>query len=485
MNRRMVFSTVGKILELEAALFLLPISVSLIYHEYSVLLTFIYSAIGSLILGFLISKISNPSNTVIYPKEGFLIVALSWVMMSAVGAVPFVLSGEIPNYIDAFFETVSGFTTTGASVVNDVEAMSHGVLFWRSFTHWIGGMGVLVFIMAIASNITDRSIHIMRAEMPGPIVGKLVPKAKDTAKILYIIYVVMTMVEIILLCAGGMPCFDSIVHSFGTAGTGGFGIKADSIGGYSAYCQWVITIFMVLFGVNFNLYYLILVRKFKSVLKSTELWVYLGIICGSIVVISINVFAQFGGLPIGEVIRHSSFQVASIVTTTGFATTDFNQWPVVSKTLLLVLMLIGSCAGSTAGGLKVSRFVILCKSAKREIKHLIHPNSINFVRYEGKVLDTPTLHGVNTYFILYILCLFGTFILISFDKTGFDIEANFSAAASCFNNIGPGLSFVGPTSNYSQYSAVSKIVLSVAMLLGRLEIYPLLIALVPSNWKKR
>lgn len=481
MNRRMVIYTIGQLIGVEAAVMMLPLCVSLIYGEgsWKAFLITIGIAIVLSALGLLLSR---PKNHVIYAKEGFATVALAWIIMSGIGALPFVISGEIPNYIDAFFETVSGFTTTGSSIVRDVEALSHGILFWRSFTHWLGGMGVLVFVMAILPSSSDRSIHLMRAEVPGPVVGKLVPKIKETAKILYLIYMVMTFIEVILLLCGGMPLFDSLVHSFGTAGTGGFGIKADSIGGYSSYCQWVITIFMLLFGINFNLFYLCLIRRFKSVLKSEELWAYLGIVLAAATIITVNIMPIYNSL--SRSIRLSVFQVASIITTTGYATADFNTWPVLSKGILLILMFFGACAGSTGGGFKISRVVLLLKAVKREFHRLIHPRSRTTIKFEGKNVDEGTISGVECYLALYVICFVSIFLILCFEKN-FDIETNFSAAASCFNNIGPGLGSVGPVLNFADYSAVSKIVLSIAMLLGRLELFPLIITLAPSTWTKK
>lgn len=481
MNRRMVIYTIGQLIGVEAAVMMLPLCVSLIYGEgsWKAFLITIGIAIVLSALGLLLSR---PKSHVIYAKEGFATVALAWIIMSGIGAFPFVISGEIPNYIDAFFETVSGFTTTGSSIVRDVEALSHGILFWRSFTHWLGGMGVLVFVMAILPSSSDRSIHLMRAEVPGPVVGKLVPKIKETAKILYLIYMVMTFIEVIFLLCGGMPLFDSLVHSFGTAGTGGFGIKADSIGGYSSYCQWVITIFMLLFGINFNLFYLCLIRRFKSVLKSEELWAYLGFVLAAATIITVNIMPIYNSL--SQSIRLSVFQVASIITTTGYATADFNTWPVLSKGILLILMFFGACAGSTGGGFKISRVVLLLKAVKREFHRLIHPRSRTTIKFEGKNVDEGTISGVECYLALYVICFVSIFLILCFEKN-FDIETNFSAAASCFNNIGPGLGSVGPVLNFADYSAVSKIVLSVAMLLGRLELFPLIITLAPSTWTKK
>ena len=377
MNRKKIFNTIGLMLRIEALLLLPSIVCAVIYRE-SCFTALLITALIALAAGTLLKAVTHQKSDVIYAREGFVTVALAWVCLSALGALPFVLAGEIPSYVDAFFETVSGFTTTGASILTDVESMSHGLLFWRSFTHWVGGMGILVFMMAIVPGTNDRSIHIMRAEMPGPIVGKLVPRARDTAKILYIIYIVMTFVQVILLLLGGMNLFESLVHAFGTAGTGGFGIKANSIGGYSPYLQWVITVFMFLFGVNFNVYYLLLTRKFRAAAQSGEFYYYLGIVLASIGVITLNIrplYATFS-----ETLRHSAFQVSSIITTTGYCTVDFDLWPQLSKSLLLVLMLLGACAGSTGGGLKVSRMVMLFKMTGRELKHLLHPRSINSVK---------------------------------------------------------------------------------------------------------
>ncbi len=464
-----------------SAMLILPIIVAIIYRE-TALWHFVTVATISLCVGSLMTVFFRTENQVIYAKEGFAITALSWLVLSAMGALPFYLTGEIPSYVDALFETVSGFTTTGASIVTEVEAMSRSCLFWRSFTHWVGGMGVLVFVMAIIPNLSDRSIHLMRAEMPGPIVGKLVPRAKDTAKILYIIYIGITALEVIFLLLGGMSPFDSVVHSFGTAGTGGFGIKADSIGGYSPYIQWVIAIFMLLFGVNFNLYYLILIGKIRSVIKSSELWVYVAIVAMSVSAITANIFKMCSGF--GEALRLAAFQVSSIMTTTGFSTTDFNLWPTLSKAILFILMFIGGCAGSTAGGLKVSRVIILGKAIAKEIRHMLRPRSVNTVKFEGKQVEDSTLRNCTTYFALYTLCYIGVFLVLCAVES-FDFETNFTAVSACFNNIGPGFGAVGPASSFDGYSDLSTIVLAFAMLLGRLEIFPLIITLSPSTWTKK
>lgn len=479
MNRRMVLSTIGKILKIESILLLLPLIVSVIYKENSIFSFLITSAV-TFILGTLATLIAKPRTDVIYAREGFIIVSLAWLFMSLFGALPFVISGEIPSFVDAFFETISGFTTTGASILNNVEALGKATLFWRSFTHWIGGMGVLVFLMAFSKSLSGRSIHIMRAEVPGPVVGKIVPRVKDTAKILYFIYIALTFIQIIVLWCGEMNLYESIVHSFATAGTGGFGIKGDSVGGYSVYSQWVIAIFMLLFGVNFNLYYLALVKKIKTAIKSTELWVYIGIIVISSIVISLNIYSSFDS--VSETIRTAFFQTSSIITTTGFSTVDFNLWPGMAKAVIVVLMFIGASAGSTGGGLKVSRVMILVKTIKREIKKLLHPRSVSSVSFEGKPLDETTINGVATYFVFYVMCIIFAFMLISFEPFGF--ECNFIAAVSCFNNIGPSFGIAGPAGSFAEYCDFSKIILSFAMLFGRLEIFPMFITILPSTWKR-
>ncbi len=480
MNRSLILSITGRLIRVEALLLLLPLVVSALYREKCFWSFLIVTALAGLIGQALVSLFKSKNRT-IYAREGFVIVALSWITFSAIGALPFVLSGEIPSYTDAFFETVSGFTTTGASILTNIEAMSHGLLFWRSFTHWIGGMGILVLIVALLPGVSDRSIHILKAEMPGPIMGKLVPRIKDTAKILYLIYIALTVLQISLLLAGKMPLFDALVHTFGTAGTGGFGIKADSISSYSPYIQWVITAFMLMFGINFNLYFLLLRRNWRDVLHSSELWVYLGIVAVSVGVITYNIRGYFSSA--ADTVRHSAFQVSSIISTTGFVTTNYDLWPSLSKAILLTLMFIGACAGSTAGGLKISRVIILFRSIKNELGKLLHPRSIGSVKFEGKSLDTTTLSNVRNYFALYMFCFFAAFLLISFEPMG--METNFSAVAACFNNVGPGFALVGPASNFSAYSDFSKWVLSFAMLLGRLEIFPLLLALAPSSWRKK
>ena len=483
MNIKMIFNTLGRTACAEAVLMLLPLTVCFIYGE-GTWFGFAVTAAISLLLGLLLCFCFRTKNSVIYAKEGFAIVALVWVVMSLLGALPFTINKEIPNYIDAIFETVSGFTTTGASILTDIEAMSHGGLFWRSFTHWVGGMGVLVFITAISPGASDRSAHILKAEMPGPIFGKLVPRLRDTAKILYLIYIALTLLEVVLLKVFGMNWFESLVHSFGTAGTGGFGVKSSSIGGYNPACQWIIAVFMLIFGVNFNLYYLMIIRRFKSALSSSELRVYFLIVALSTVIISFNVYSVVSdaGGSVGDTVRHSFFQVSSIITTTGFSSTDFNLWPELSKAILVVLMLIGGCAGSTAGGIKVSRVVILVKMIGKEFRRMLHPRSVSSVKFEGKRLDDTTLNNVGVYLAVYSACMLATFLVISLEPFG--LESNLTATVACFNNVGPGLATVGPMGSYADYTSISKLVLSFAMLLGRLEIFPLLLALSPSTWRR-
>ena len=480
MNKSMVFKITGIILQIQALLLLLPAVVSLIYKE-SCVWSYLICAALSAALGTLLRLIFKPKNTLIYAREGLVIVAMCWLFMSLIGCLPFIISREIPNFFDAFFETVSGFTTTGASILKNVETLSHGNLFWRSFTHWIGGMGVIVFVTAVIPNMSDRSIHIIRAEMPGPIVGKLVPKVRGTSRVLYLIYIVLTLTEIIFLLCGGLNLFESSVLSFGTAGTGGFSIKADGIASYSPYIQWVITIFMLIFGINFNLYYLCLIRRFKNAVKSEELWVYISIFAVSTGIITLNLLNSFDSF--SEALRHSAFQVSSIITTTGYGTADFNLWPNLSKAVLFILMFTGACAGSTAGGLKLSRVVILFKTIRKECQRLIHPRSVRTLKFEGKALDNVTRHGVTAYFAIYMICILSVFLLLSIDTLSF--ETNISAAVSCFNNIGPAFDAAGPMANYADYSSFSKLILCVAMLMGRLEIYPVLLALSIGTWTKK
>lgn len=478
MNYRMVFSMIGRLLLLEAGLLLLPAACSAIYGEESLWALLITAGVA-LVLGGLLVLVCRRKSQAIYAKEGFVIAALSWIVLSAVGALPFVLSGAIPHYVDAFFETVSGFTTTGASIITDLTKLSHGILFWRSFTHWVGGMGVLVLMMALVPSGSGRTIHVMRAEVPGPIVGKLVPRLRDTAKILYLIYLGLTLVEVVCLLIAKLPLFDSLLISFGTAGTGGFGLPTP-VSAYTAAQQWIITVFMLLFGVNFNLYYLLLLRAFRPAASSRELWVYGGVFVLSTGIITANILSQFDSF--GESLRHAAFTVASVVTTTGFATADFNLWPGLSRSLIFVLLFVGGCAGSTAGGLKVSRVMLLFKTVGRELKRLVHPRSVSVIKLEGKRVEETTVHSTAAYFILYFILLFGGFLLISWEP--FSLETNLTATITCLNNVGPGLGEVGPMGGFAAYSDFSTVLLSLIMLLGRLEIYPLVLALMPATWTK-
>lgn len=416
-------------------------------------------------------------------EEGLICVAISWLVMSLIGCLPFWFSREIPRYIDAFFEIVSGFTTTGASILSDVEAMSDGLLYWRSFSHWIGGMGVLVFLLAVApgGKGSGFTMHLLRAESPGPDVGKLVPKMRKTAMILYLIYITLTIVNVIFLLLGGMGLLEAACTAFGTAGTGGFGVRNDSFISYSPYLQTVTAVFMALFGINFSCYYLLLLRQIRGVFKDEELRLYLGVILAAVLLIAWNIADQF--INAGEALRHSFFQVSSIITTTGFASCDFDQWPAFSKGILIILMIVGACAGSTGGGLKCSRLLLLAKVLKRNINKLMHPNRVEAIRINGRVVDEQVLDNTNAYLAAYVILLFGSFMIVSLDD--FSIGTNLSAVLACFNNIGPGFEAVGPTCNFSAYSTFSKLVLCFDMLAGRLELFPILALFSTRTWKRR
>ncbi len=477
----MIARTVGLVIRIEAVLLLLPAVVGLLYGEHETLY-FLLTAALALGLSLLLTW-KKPVNTVFYARDGLLIVAFSWIAMSVLGALPFYLSGEIPSFVDSFFETVSGFTTTGSSILTDVESLSRGMLFWRSFTHWIGGMGILVFALAVlpAAKGEGRAMHIMRAEMPGPSIDKLVPKMRSTALILYAVYLVMTIIEIVLLLLGGMDLFDSVVNSFGTAGTGGFSVRAESIGAYhSPYAEWVIGIFMLLFGINFNIYYLILLGKFKSALKSQELRWYLVIVALATGLIAFNVAHLFDNL--GDTIRAAFFQVSSIITTTGYASLNYDVWPTFSKMVLILLTALGACAGSTGGGLKVSRLVMLVKSIGQEIRAMIHPRAVKNIKFEGRPVSKMTLDEVMVFFAAYVLLLLGSMLVVALD--GFDLVSTSTAVLTCVGNVGPGLGMVGPAGNFSEFSILSKLVLSFDMLAGRLEIFPMFILFAPRTWKR-
>ncbi len=480
MNRKMITYVLGRLLLCEAALLILPLVVALIYGDNTI--TGFLIAMGSLVACGLFLSLFKPKDKTIYARDGLVIVALSWIFMSLFGALPFYITGEIPRYIDALFETVSGFTTTGSSILLDVEAMSKSLLFWRSFTHWIGGMGVLVFVMAILPLAGGGgNLHLMRAESPGPSVGKLVPKSNQTARILYLIYIALTLLCTIFLLFGGMDLYESLVHAFGTAGTGGFGILNTSIGGYSTYCQIVITIFMTLFGINFNFYFLLLFKKFKDALKSTEVWTYLGIMAVSIGIIAYNIKEQFD--TIGQAVQHSAFQVSSVMTTTGYSTADFNQWPNLSKMILIAVMCIGACAGSTGGGFKVSRLMLLIKNAGKEIRAIAHPRSVKVIKFDGNAVAGETLRSTIAFFTIYIFAFCISILIVSADKT--DIVSNITGVIATMNNIGPGLNICGPTGNYSTFSDLSKTVFIIDMLLGRLEFFPLICLVIPPKNRKK
>lgn len=481
MNYKMIAYLMGRMLGAEGVLLLFPCLVSFLYGE-DVWPVFLIVA-GLLLMLSLITSRKRPADDVIYAKEGFLIVGLIWVIWSLFGALPFWLSGCIPNYVDAFFETVSGFTTTGATILEEIEALPKGINFWRCLTHWVGGMGVLVFVMAIIPMGGEkRSMFLMRAEMPGPTCEKLVPKARTTAKILYGMYLALSVLQVLLLLAGGMELYDAVIHTFSTAGTGGFSNRNNSIGYYdSAYIDGVITVFMLLFGINFNLYYLLLLGQFRSLFRNEELKVYLGVVAGATALITANIAHMYEG-PL-KAFRYAVFQVASIITTTGFVTADFDLWPQFSKCIILLLMVVGACAGSTGGGMKVSRIILLFKTISREVKQILHPQSVNIVKLDGKRVADESVHGIYVYVICYILILAGSVLLVSVDN--FDFGTNFSGVLTALNNVGPGINLVGPTQNFYKFSSFSKIVFSFDMLIGRLEILPILMLLAPQTWRKR
>lgn len=478
MNKKMILFTLGKLLKVEAVLLLLPLLVSLIYREK---IAIVYAAVSALvfIVGLLLSW-KKPKNRNIYAKEGFFIVGVSWCLLSFFGALPFVFSGEIPSFTDAFFETVSGFTTTGSSILSTLSNISQASLFWRSFTHWVGGMGILVFTVAFIPIASGRTMHILKAEMPGPVIGKLVSKVRVTARILYVIYTVLTLIQIVLLSLGGMPIFDSILNSFATAGTGGFAMSDSGIAGYnSAYIDGVITVFMILFGINFNLIYFFLIGKIAPVLKSEELRGYLGIIAVSTILITINISTQYSSYL--KAFRYAVFQVASIITTTGFTTTNYDLWPMFSQVILLLLMFIGACAGSTGGGIKVSRIQMLAKHAIQEMKRIVHSRSVTTLNFEGEAIAPKTIGNIHSYLVLYLLVFAGSLMILSLENI--DFQTTFSAVATCINNVGPGFKAIGPTGNFGFLSDLSKWTLSFAMLAGRLEIFPILLLFSKSFWK--
>lgn len=480
MNTKMIRYILAKMLGVEAILLLLPALVSLIYGEFSGVYFLIPS--GILIVIYLLVGMKKPEKRTIYGKEGMVIVASAWILWSLFGALPFTLSGSIPSYLDAFFETVSGFTTTGSSILTDVEALPQGMLFWRSFTHWIGGMGVLVFVMVLTTLDKKNSMYLMRAEVPGPEKDKLVPRTMSTARILYGMYLGLTLIEVILLLLGGMNMFDSLIHAFGTAGTGGFSNYAASVGHFdSAYIDGVISIFMILFGVNFNLYFFLLIRDFKPVWKNEELRAYLGIILAAVAVITLNISGQYPN-PL-KAFRYALFQVASIITTTGYATADYNAWPMLSQCILLMLMVIGACASSTGGGIKVSRFLMVLKCIKREIKQMVHPKSISIIRVNDKKMGADVLRSLYVYLMAYAGIVVGSVLIVSIDNL--DFGTTFSSVLATLNNIGPGIADVGPVGSFAEFSPLSKIVFCFDMLAGRLEIFPFLMLFTASAWNRK
>lgn len=488
MNHRIVLNNIGKLIRLEGMLLILPTLIGVFLQEKE-FLALAVTAGSSIIVGTLLSSIKT-KNTRIRAKEGFVITALVWLIFSIIGAIPFYATGNIKSFTDAIFETASGFTTTGASILRDVEALPKCLLFWRSFTHWIGGMGILVFMMAFASSSADE-MNIMRAESPGPSVEKMVPKVKETAIILYAIYTVMTIILIIALIIAGMPVFDSVCHALGTAGTGGFGIKGDSIASYNKVCQGIITVGMMMFGVNFNLYYLIIMKKFKDILHSEEVFTYIIIYFVASILVSIGTVNGFmhsgtyyaGFHTVGEAVHHSFFQVASVMTTTGFATMDFNLWATMPKAIMVLVMFIGACAGSTGGGIKVSRIIIYFKEVVRELQSYIHPSSVKSIRLDGKVVSKDTIRTTNVFLMAYIFIFVGSLVIVCFD--GFDLVTSFTAVTATINNIGPGLGIVGPTGNFADFSILAKWVFIFDMIAGRLEIFPVLIMLSIKTWRRK
>ena len=488
MNYKMTGKFISQIITIEALFMIPPLLISAFCRETGAMLGFLYTIGITLALAGILFLLCRKAGRLFSARDGLICVGLGWIALSLLGCLPFVFSREIPRFIDAFFETVSGFTTTGASVVADIESMSKGLVYWRSFSHWLGGMGVLVFLLAVAPSEGGEkgfTLHLMRAESPGPDVGKLVPKMRQTATILYLIYIVLTVLNVVFLLMGGMGFFEALCTAFGTAGTGGFGIRNDSLASYSPYIQNITTVFMLLFGINFSCFYLLLLGKIKNIFRDEELRLYLGLFIGCSVAIAANIFTQMRQIypTAGEALRHAAFQVSSIMTTTGFATTDFDLWPGISKALLLLLMVIGACAGSTGGGIKCARVLLLFKSLRRNTRQLLDPRKVQVIRSGGKTVDERVVSNTNAYLAAYVIIVILSFLLVSLDR--FSLETNLSAVLACFNNIGPGLAGVGPACNYSGYSDFSKLILSIDMLSGRLEIFPILVLLSRNSWRKR
>lgn len=479
MNYSIIAYILGCLLKFESAFLMLPLIVGLIYKEKAGL-SYLFVAALCLTFGFLLTH-KKPKTSRLYTREGFVTVALSWIVMSAFGALPFVLTGDIPFYVDALFETISGFTTTGASILSDVESLSRAGLFWRSFTHWIGGMGVFVFIMAILPLMGGSSMNLMKAESTGPSVSRLVPHVKDTAKILYGLYLALTILECVLLFAFGMPLFDSVTTTFGTVGTGGFGIRNTSLSEYTPAIQNIVTIFLILSGINYTAYFLVLSGKIKDAFHMEEIRWYLFAIIGAVGIITVHIKDIYP--TIGEALRHAFFQVASIITTAGFSTADYDIWPEMTKCILVILMLVGACSGSTAGGIKVSRIVILFKTIRKELSLIIHPREVRKIRMDGHAIDHEVLRSTNVFIVIYFVILFSSTLLISIDE--FNFTTNFTAVLATLNNIGPGLDMVGPTQNFSIFSVFSKIILMFDMLAGRLELFPMMVLFLPSTWRRK
>ena len=485
MRLKSVLFVLGKILFAVAVMLLVPTACALIYKESPV--PFLVPAAVSLVIGFLLTLNPHKKDRSLFAKDGFICVGFAWILVSVVGSLPFILSGAIPSFIDALFESVSGFTTTGASILNNVEALPNSLLLWRSLTQWIGGMGVLVFLLAImpkSDNKQSRYMHLMRAEVPGPSVDKIVPKLADTARVMYSLYIVLTFVEVISLSFGEMSFFEAFNHSLTTASTGGFGVKNDSIASYSAYSQYVISAFMLIFGINFNVFYLILIGQGLKALKNEELRWYGVIVGASVAVISFSIFRQLNSTLSGEEsFRHALFQVASIISTSGFSSVDFNTWPVLSHAILISLMMCGACAGSTAGGIKISRLLLLAKNGRREIKYISHPRAVISVKYNGKALDSDTIRGTTSFIIMYASLFAISFLLIT-AIDGVDLVTGLTSVATSINNVGPGLSQIGPANNFAFYSSASKLILCFDMLAGRLELFPFLMLLSPASYRK-
>ena len=485
MNFRMIKQTLGYLLLFEAAFLVVPIITAAIYAEMREIFSFLITAVLSAVCGILLIKYGKPKNKLLFAKDGFAIVSASWILISLFGALPFIISGAIPNFINALFETVSGFTTTGASILSEVESLPRSIIMWRSFTHWVGGMGVLVFIIAFLPLSGGQNMHIMKAESPGPSVSKLVPRVKNTAIILYVIYIILTVLTFVFLLLADNNVFDSVNLAFATAGTGGFGIRNDSMASFSAMTQIIVTVFMILFSINFNSYYLIVKGKFKDALN-TEVRVFLYIVTSAVIIIAFNILGSSGAENLGDAFRHSAFTVASLISTSGFSTLDFNLWPELSRTLLIFVMFVGACAGSTGGGIKVSRIILMFKGMTRELSKLTHSKEVKKITLDSRPVEHEVIRSINAYIISYVAVFAVSVLLLSFDSFGGAMASttNFTAVVATLNNIGPGLEAVGPTANFAGYSIFSKLVLIFDMLAGRLELFPMLVLFAPSTWRK-